>query len=285
MVYNIVTDPSQLGSWATLLWRMLEHLGVPEGDLPAFHARSSKAYGRVRVWIGWVTVRAPNMDQTFRAARGIDHDARLEAARKAVLYLRHQFDEIFLFTQFRLIPQASNEGNNILVPAPSDDEEDETELETAHHIASAEILHDGLYLDYKDTALELVKLTQENYNLLRSNSKLRAELRRRRRVDGGEESSCGENPPIPEREMTPVSSGKPSQPQGFKAAPRKRMTSREYLRLFTPRSSQGGASAPAPTYEVVPPAAEEEEEDPSECEEESTVGVWYTTSSSPTHED
>ena len=93
---------------------------MPREDFPFFHANNVIVGGKLLYWKGWVKVKIDGGEHTFFGHRDTDYNAMQDASRRAILYLRHRYDDVFAKSFYRFVPQDWDDGNRIMVPYPDD---------------------------------------------------------------------------------------------------------------------------------------------------------------------
>ena len=169
MVYHFAVTPGGLSGWASLLWRMLGYLYVPREDLPQFHAKDITAYDKFLFWEGWVDVKVKGnfadgsieeLQTTFIGHRGTPENAMQDASRRAVLYLRHRYNDIFTRSFYRFIPQEWD-NDSIMVTYP-DDMSNDVDMEVVREISTGASQYEQLREEYRDVHGEVTRLRSDN---------------------------------------------------------------------------------------------------------------------------
>ena len=185
MVHYFATSPADLHGWASLLWRMLGHLYVPREDLPLFHAQNKFVHGKFLFWEGWVDVKvrgnfedgtAEATQATFLGHRDTPENAMQDASRRAVLFLRHRYDDIFTRSFYRFIPQEWEE-DNIMVPYP-DDMSNDVDMEVVKEVSFGAGQYEQLRKEYLDAHAEITHLQEANQDLQSTIDELQGKLKR-----------------------------------------------------------------------------------------------------------
>lgn len=234
---------------------------MPRQDLPHFHAKAIFVHGILQYWTGWVNVKVDGTETTYVGQRDIEEDAIQDASRRAILNLRHKYDDTFDESIYRLIPQELNDGNSVGVPFPPF-VNDGSEIEVVREIAFAAGQYGKIRKEYQEAQGEIVQLRGENIELRQNILDLETKLK--------EAISAQQKMASPSARRLRACQGDQSHGPGAKKI--KTIWTKKYLERFK--------SAPQVRPEEIeaPPSQEdEEEEEPMERE--------FYTSSNPSSDD
>lgn len=227
-------------------------------------------HGKLHQWKGWLNVRIDEHTFKFVGYRKGENDARLDASRRAVLFLRHRYNEVFAESCFKFIPQECDGGKMVKVPYPNNMDTDQG-VEIAREIGFSSWQYEKLRGEYLKASNDLLRVQNEN-------RALHQELEKRQRVDDGDQSSCGETPAtpphVPDRQMVPCQEG---QSHGEGVISRRVGTARHYFRRFKVASQSKQEKPALEDNKGKGPAEDDEEEEPMER-------IFYTTSNPPSDE-
>jgi hypothetical protein len=246
---------------------MLGYLYVPREDLPRFHAQNKFVHGKFLFWEGWVDVKvkgdfedgaAEATQATFLGHRDTPENAMQDASRRAVIFLRHRYDDIFARSIFRFIPQEW-EGDNIMVPYPEVIGNDQ-DLEIVREISFGAGQYGQLRKEYLDAHTEITHLREANQDLHNTIGELQEKLRR---IQAKPKACQGD------------------QSHGPGAKKRRVTLTQRYLNRFTKMTKGDGSTSQGQKDEgnsLLCDESEIEEEEPMER-------VMYTSSNPPSDEE
>ena len=154
---------------------MLGYLNVPREDFPFFHANNVIVGGKLLYWKGWVKVKIDGGEHTFFGHRDTDYNAMQDTSRRAILYLRHRYDDVFAKSFYRFVPQNWDDGNRIMVPYP-DDMSNDLHMEVIREIITGAGQYEQLRGEYLKAHEEIIRLLDINLEQQRTIESLQGKL-------------------------------------------------------------------------------------------------------------